>query len=97
MIDDIDDIEFLNFTEIVNDQLVKLHRKDTLYLEALPLSKVRDEYHWLLHLKNFYHLEHPKNPLLEQITPNANILALRIAENVWNYVHFKPYAPKDIA
>jgi hypothetical protein len=59
-----EDEDFMNFTEIVNDILHHLHAKDRTLIESLKKEDlIRDHSYWGQHIRNFYRLWDPQNPL----------------------------------
>ena len=82
-------VEYLNYTEIVNDLLHKLTVKDVKLLRSLTLKQLYHEQHqYITHIRNFYQLDNPNNPLYSHALDDT---ARKVAQTVWQALRLSPY------
>lgn len=86
--------EFMTFPEIVNDLTSKLSKEDRYFLQNSTKYEVRKESNfWYEHIRRFYLLWHPQNPLTHKANPkeSPDDLAVRLVDSVWDYLHYSHY------
>jgi hypothetical protein len=76
----------MSLREIVNDVLHRLHAKDRELITTSSLYQLQHIHHeFSQHLRNFYQLHHPENPLLKEFKPDE--ILDRITCDVWDHLN----------
>lgn len=101
--------EYLTLTEIVHDIVYNMHEKDREYLLALPKKDLIKLHHtWGQHIRNFYKLWDPNNPLTMKdyepvvaivggiecdVSPkHPDAISSKIMSEVWTKLHTEPFS-----
>lgn len=86
--------EFMNFTEIVNDLLAKLHKHDRDYILSVTKYELLNEAQsWREHIRRFYSLHEQSNPITFKADPPdlPEAVAMKLIQAVWDSLHYSHY------